>query len=276
MLTSGVQAGELNPVVGRAGDFVLREADLDRIIGTQSPEVQKRFREEPSQRSEFVRQILLTEAIAAKARSEGFDRRPEVREQVSYLIDQFLAQEYMGKVVAADIAVPEQELKKYYQEHEKDFLLPEQVKARHIFIEAAKDAAPEVRAKAGEKAKEILARLKKGEEFSTLAREFSQDAESAAKGGELGWISPGKTNSEEFEKALFALKAGGTGEIVESPFGFHIIRVDERRDKRTATFEEARDHILNRLKGEFAQKKTQEFLDKLSKDTGLVVAGEKK
>jgi parvulin-like peptidyl-prolyl isomerase len=276
LLTGGTRAEELNPVVGKAGDFVLREADLDRLIGNQSPEFQRSLREQPAQRINLVRQILLTEAVAAKARREGFDRKPEVREQVSYLIDQYLAQEYIGKVVVADVLVPEQELKKYYQEHEKDFILPEAIKARHIFFEAAIDAAPEVKGKARAKAEEVLRRLRNGEEFSSLAKEFSQDADSAAKGGELGWISPGKTNSEEFEKVLFALKAGETGDIVETPFGFHIIRVDERRDKRTATFDETREQILNRLKGELAQKKTQDFLDKLSKDTGLVIAGEKK
>ena len=276
LLTSGAQADELNPVVGKAGDFVLREADLDRLIGNQPPEVQRRLREDPAQRINLVRQILLTETVAAKARSKGFDRKPEVREQVSYLIDQYLAQEYIGKVVAADVAVPEQELKKYYQEHEKDFLLPGSVKARHIFIDAPKDASPEVKIKARAKAEEVLARIRKGDDFSKLAKEFSLDTETSANGGELGWISPGKTNSEEFEKALFALKAGETGGIVETPFGFHIIRVDERREKRTATFDEAREYILNRLKGEFAQKKTKEFLDKLSKDARLEVVGEKK
>jgi parvulin-like peptidyl-prolyl isomerase len=276
VLTVCSQAEELNPVVGKAGDFVLREADIDRLIGNQPPEVQKKLREDPTQRSNLVRQILLTEAVAAKARSEGFDRKPEVREQVSYLIDQFLAQEYIGKVVAADVTVPEQELKKYYQEHEKDFLLPESVKARHIFIDTPKDAAPDVKNKARAKAEEVLTRLRKGEDFSKLAKEFSQDSETSADGGDLGWISPGKTNSEEFERSLFSLKTGETGDIVETPFGFHIIRVDERREKRSATFEEAREFILIRVKGELAQKKTQDFLDKLSKEKGLLVVGEKK
>jgi parvulin-like peptidyl-prolyl isomerase len=276
LLTVGSQAEELNPVVGKAGDFVLREADLDRLFVNQPPEVQKALREDPTQRINLVRQILLTEVVAAKARSERFDRKPEVREQVSYLIDQYLAQEYIGKVVAADIAVPEQELKKYYQEHEKDFFLPESVKARQIFIGATKDDALEAKNKARAKAEELLTRLRKGEDFTRLAKEFSMDTETSANGGELGWISPGKTNSEEFETALFALKAGEIGDIVETPFGFHLIRVDKRREKRTATFEETREYILNRLKGELVQKKTQEFLDKVSKDTGLMVVGERK
>jgi parvulin-like peptidyl-prolyl isomerase len=276
LLAGGVHADDFNPVVGKAADFVLRDADVARLIGYQPPQTQKLLQEDAARRAEFVRQLLLTRMVAEKARAAGFDKRSEVREQLGYLVDQFLTGEYIDKVVVADVPVPEQELKKYYQEHEKNFLLPDAVKARHIFFEAVMDAAPEVKGKARAKAEEVLTRLRKGEEFSSLAKEFSQDADSAAKGGELGWISPGKTNSEEFEKVLFALKAGETGDIVETPFGFHIIRVDERRDKRSATFDETREQILNRLKGELAQKKTQEFLDKLSKDTGLVIVGEKK
>lgn len=273
---SVVCAEDFNPVVGKAGDFVLRDADVGRLMEYQPPQVQKMLQEDPAQRTEFIRQLLLTRLVAEKARSAGFDRKPEVREQVGYVVDQFLAGEYIGKVVAADVTVPEDELKKYYREHEKDFLVPEQVKARHIFFEAQKEAAPDVKAKARTKAEAILARIRKGEDFSKLAKEFSQDADTAAKGGELGWISSGKTNSNEFEKAIFLLKAGETGNVVETPFGFHIIRVDERREKRTATFDEAREYILNRLKMEMGQKKTREFLDKLSKDAGLEVVGEKK
>lgn len=275
-LAGGVHADDFNPAAGKAGEFVLRDADVARLIGYQPPQTQKMLQEDAAQREEFVRQLLLTRLVAEKARAAGFDKRPEVMEKLGYLVDQFLTGEYIGKVVVADVPVPEQELKKYYQEHEKEFLVSESVRARHIYIEVAKDTSPEVKAKAKAKAEEVLARLRKGEEFSTLAKEFSQDAETAVKGGELGWISPGKTNSEEFEEALFALKAGETGGIVETPFGFHILRVDERREKRTATFDETREYILNRLKGELTQKKTQDFIDKLSKDTGLVVYGEKK
>jgi parvulin-like peptidyl-prolyl isomerase len=274
--TIGVRAEEPNPVVGKAGDFVLRDSDVGRLIGYQPPQAQKMLHEEPAQRAEFIRQLLLTRLVAEKARATGFDRRPDVKEQLGYVVDQFLAREYIDKVVAADVSVPETELKKYYQEHEKDFLVPESVKARHIFIEVPKDASPEVKGKARAKAEEVLARLRKGEGFSKLAKEFSQDADTAAKDGELGWISPGKTNSGEFEKAVFSLKAGETSEVVETPFGFHIVKVDERREKRTATFDEAREYILNRLKGELVQKKTLEFLEKVSNEAGLEVAGEKK
>lgn len=271
LLTRGVQADEINPVVGKVGDFVLKQADIDRLINNQPTEAQKKLRDNPEERSNFVRQLLLTIAVANKAKSDGFDRKPEVKEQLSYLTDQFIAQEYMSRVVTANITVPDEDLKKYYKEHQQDFTLPETVKARHIFIEAPKDASEELKKKARAKAEKVLALAKKGEDFPKLARDYSEDADSATKGGELGSISPGKTNSEEFEKALFALKTGEISNIVGTPFGFHIIKVDERKDKKTATFDEAREYIRNRLKVEFEQRKAQQFLDELTKSAGVEV-----
>ena len=106
------------------------------------------------------------------------------------------------------MTVPEEDLKKYYQEHEKDFLLPEQIKVRHILIASPKEAKPEEREKARARAEAVLQRLNKGEDFAKLAGELSEDQISASKGGELAPITLGKTNSEEFEKAAFALKNG--------------------------------------------------------------------
>jgi peptidyl-prolyl cis-trans isomerase C len=228
-------------------------------------------RQEPEQRANLVRQVLLTKAVAAKARKEGFDRKPDVKEQLSYLIDNFLAQEYVAKVVTANVVVPDEELKKYYAEHEKDFVVPEAAKVRHILVAADKDAAPEVKEKARLKAEALLQQLKKGEDFAKVARESSDDADSAPKGGELGYISPGKTNSEELEKAIFALKAGEMSPVVETPFGFHIIKVEERKEKRTATFDEAKEYMTGILKSQLEQKKAQEFLEKVTKDSGIEV-----
>ena len=152
-----------------------------------------------------------------KAKKDAFDRKPEVKEQLSYLIDQFIGQEYLRKVVIANVSVPEEELKKYYQEHEKDFAVPERVKASHIYVAAAKDATSEVKAKAKAKAEKIRKLLKKGEDFAKLAKENSEDTDSAAKGGDLGYLTPGKTNSEEFEKVVFSLKAGEVSPVVETP-----------------------------------------------------------
>jgi peptidyl-prolyl cis-trans isomerase C len=267
-------AEEVNPIVGKVGDFVIRQADLERLIASQTPEAQRQLQSEQAQ-TEFVRQLLLTKAVAARAKKEGFDRKPDVKEQLSYVIDQYLGREYLRKVVLADLTVPEEELKKYYKDHEKEYVVPEEAKVRHIFVAAKKDAAAEAKGKARAKAERVIALLGKGEDFAKLAAEYSEDTDSAAKGGELGYLSPGKTNSEEFEMATFALKPGQVSPVVETPFGYHIIKVDDRREKRTATYEESKEYIRNLLKSQLEQTKVQEFLEKLTKDAGLELFTEK-
>jgi peptidyl-prolyl cis-trans isomerase C len=268
-----VGAEDLNPVAGKTGDFVLREADLDRLLSNQSPEVQKAIESSPEQRKNFIRQFLLTKATASRARKEGFDRKPEVKELLSNLIDQFLAQEYLNKIVIANVTVTDDELKKYYAEHEKEFLVPEAVKARHIFIASPKDSTVELKEKAKLKAEGILQQIRKGEDFAKIAREQSEDADTAQKDGDLGYITEGKTNSLEFEKAVFALKSGEISSIVETPFGYHIIRIDDRKEKRTATLDEAKEYMGNLLKEEQKKKKAQEFVEILTRETGLEVSG---
>jgi len=268
-------ADEINPVVGRVGDFTLRETDLDRLIAAQPAQAQQQLQEKPELKSSLVRDILLKKAIATKARKAGYDRKPEFREQLSYLIDDYLSREYLAKIVVADVRVSEEELKKYYREHEKDFLLAATVKARHIFIQAPEKASAEEKAQGRAKAGAILDRLKKGEDFAKVAAEVSEDADTAKKGGELGIITPGRTNSAEFEKAVFALKNGELSAVVETPFGFHVIRVDEKTEQRTASFEEARGYIESVLKKEYEQQKGEEFVAAIMKESGLEVFGEK-
>lgn len=274
-VAGSLSAEETNPVLGKAGDFVLREADLDRILASQPPAVQKRFQDDPKQRAGLVREILMKKAIVARAKKEGFDRKPEIKEQLSYVFDNFISQEYLAKVVTAGVTVPEEELKKYYQEHEKDFLLPEQIKVRHILISSTKESRPEEKEKARTKAEMVLQRLNKGEDFAKLAGEFSEDQVSASKGGELAPITLGKTNSEEFEQAAFALKTGDISGIVATSYGFHIIKMVEHQGKRTAPFGEAGDFIYSKLKAELEQKKVQEFIEQAVKDAGIEVFGEK-
>lgn len=264
-------ADEINPVVGKSADFVIRAADLERLVAAQPADIQKKFQDDPAMRVNLVRQLLTQKAVVSRARKEGFDKKPDVKEQLGHVIDDFIAREYLLKVVAASVTVPENDLKKYYKENESKFLIPEQIKVRHIFIEASKDLKPEDKEKAFSKAETLLKRLKNGEEFPKLAQEASEDSDTAKQGGELGTVSPGATSSEEFEKAAFALKTGEISGVVTTPYGYHIIKVDERKEKRTATFEEAVEYIRKNLQSEYQTNKIQEFMDLASKDAGVEV-----
>jgi len=273
-IASNLSAEEINPILGKTSDLVLRESDIDRILASQPPAVQKRMQSEPQQRFNLVREILMKKAIVAKAKKEGFDKKPEIKEQLGYVFDNFISQEYLAKVVISGVTVSEDDLKRFYQEHEKEFLIPEQVTVRHIMISVPKEAKPEEKEKARSRIEVILQRLHKGEDFAKLAGEISEDQNSAQKGGELAPITLGKTNSEEFEKAAFALKTGEMSGIVTTSYGFHIVKMIERQEKRKAPFPEAREYIFNKLKTDFEQKKAQEFVEQAVKDAGMEIYGE--
>lgn len=150
--------------------------------------------------------------------------------------------------VAADIEVGEDELRQYYDEQvarEPDlFATPEQRRARHILVNVDDDtdeAAAEARAQ------ELLDRVNSGEPFADVAMEASDDTGSAALGGDLDWVEPGMMVGP-FDEALFSMSDGEIRGPVRTPFGFHIILLEETREGDTRDFEESRAQLEDDLK----------------------------
>lgn len=129
--------------------------------------------------------------------------------------------------LAASAQVSDAEVHAFYEENPDKMRRPESVRARHLLVAVAKDASDKDRQAARKKIERLLAQAKKGADFAELARKHSQDA-SAARGGDLGFFPRGAL-VPPFEAAAFALKPGGLSGVVETPFGFHIIKLEERR-----------------------------------------------
>lgn len=175
--------------------------------------------------------------------------------------------------------ISEEELQAFYKEHLESYSAPERVHARHILISvpqnahassdnAKKDGEPALSSseiKAKEKADELLASIKKGEDFAALAKEHSQDTGSAKNGGDLGWFTKGQM-VPVFDKAVFALKK--PNEIagpIRSQFGFHIIQLVEHKSAETRDFKEVRALVLEQLQREKALAIYMEQSETLSK-----------
>jgi len=151
--------------------------------------------------------------------------------------------------VMSGVEVSEEELATYYRDHQREYELEARVRAQHIlFSTAGKTAAEleEIRARATE----ILERARAGEDFGELARQYSEDT-SAASGGDLGEFGPGQMVAE-FERAAFSLGEGATSDLVQTQFGFHIIRVNEKREQRVRPLEEVRVGIESILRSQKA------------------------
>ena len=193
--------------------------------------------------------------------------------------------------IQSEVEVAEDEVLAYYEERAQDYLIPPSVSAQHILFRTQDETEDEIEA-IRDRARVVLDRAKSGEDFGDLAREFSEDT-SASAGGDLGTFGPGQM-VPEFEIAAFALGQGATSDLVETDFGIHIIRVNEKQDARSRPLEEVRASIETSLKAQEAATQaaavsqrvavalaTNNNLDEVAeahgavvRETGLVAQGE--
>jgi peptidyl-prolyl cis-trans isomerase C len=162
----------------------------------------------------------------------------------------------------SQVPVTEDEVKKFYTENkEKVFTLGERVNVSHILVGVPEKATAEARKQAKEKAAALLKRVKGGEDLAAVAKAESS-CPSKAQGGNLGTIAKGQT-VPAFEKTAFALKAGEISDVVETQYGYHIIKVAQKLPPSKATFEEAKANIVVYLKGEKVRKAVADYVEQL-------------
>lgn len=185
-------------------------------------------------------------------------RVPEKR-SVGYVF--VSADDFINKSMAA-----KDEIEDYYYDNIKEFQTPKEVRARHILIKfpEGEDGKPsdEVMEKTREKAESILKEINEGKDFTELARKHSDDKASAQNGGDLGFFRKGAM-VKPFEDAAFALKKGETSKPVLSPFGYHIIRLEDAHEEKTAALEEAKSKITESIKKKKGMRRGRKHLEEL-------------
>jgi parvulin-like peptidyl-prolyl isomerase len=140
------------------------------------------------------------------------------------------------------VQVSEEEMRAFYQENLERMKRPEQLRVRHILVGIPRQATEEQKKTARAEADDVLRQVKAGGDFAALAVQHSDDPGSRAEGGLLPWMARGET-VPAFDQAAGALQKGGTSEVVETPFGFHVLRLEDTRPSATVPFEEAREQI---------------------------------
>ncbi|HJV35145.1 peptidylprolyl isomerase [Geomonas sp.] len=164
--------------------------------------------------------------------------------------------------------VTDAEAKKFYDDNlEKFFKKPETVRASHILIGVDEKASAEDKKKAKQKADAVLKRVKGGEDFAAIAKAESS-CPSAAQGGDLGDFTRGQMVSA-FETTAFTLKPGQISEVVETQFGYHIIKVTEKHEASTDKYEDVKPKITEYLKKQKAQKALSDYVDDLKKNAKI-------
>lgn len=169
--------------------------------------------------------------------------------------------------IVSKIKVSEADAKKFYDDNIDKFKQDESVKASHILIGVDAKASDEEKKKAKEKAEALLKKIKAGEDFATLAKTEST-CPSAKQGGDLGQFGKGQM-VPAFEKAAFALKPGEVSDVVETQFGYHIIKLTEKKEGGTTKYDDVKAKIMDYLKNTKIQKGVNDYLEELKK-TGKI------
>ena len=202
------------------GDLTLAESDLDQQFAQLPPE---------QRRAAALSAIIEIRLLSAKARADGLDKDAEFQRRLAFLQDRALHSALVDASVAGTIS--DAEIQARYDAEIASTPPVNEVRARHILV------------KTEEEANAIIAELDAGGDFEAIAKEKSSDPGSGAQGGDLGYFGPGQM-VPEFEQAAQALDVGAyTKAPVKSQFGFHIIKVEDKRARQAPPFEEAKNQI---------------------------------
>ena len=194
----------------------------------------------------FEKKVKVTdEALATYfAEQQEVFRTPEM---VSLRYLQFVPERYIDEVT-----FDENELDKYHRRHLEQFEILEKIKASHILIKVDEGTDQAVREEKKAFAEKLLEEVKAGKDFAELARVNSDDTASAVKGGNLGYFTRGSM-VKPFEQAAFNMKPGDISEVVETTFGYHIIKVEEYTEPGVRSLEESMDEVKTGLRQEKAK-----------------------
>jgi len=224
-----------------------------------------------SELSKYMADIQLQNKIAD---SEKFQQW--IREQTGMTWEDFrletkngmLTQRVIRQEVGGKISVPKPELQKYYQEHKKEFEREEQVFLREIFLSTEGKDEKAVAA-ADKKAKDLVARLRKGEKFPEMARDNS-DSQSAQQGGDIGGWKRGSLD-KKIEEIVFNQQRNYISDPIRTPNGFLILKIEERHKAGLPAFEEIENEITEKLYMPLFQPRVREYLTKLREEAFLEI-----
>ena len=203
----------------------------------------------PQTVTQIASNLYVRRAMADKAEADGLAKDPVTAAAIQIARDKVLSDALLAKIDTDNVpsdAAAEGLARNIYKAKPDRFKVPEQVQVRHILIAGTDNAS---RAQA----EKTLEELKGGTDFGTLAKERSADQGSAAKGGDLGMFARGRM-VPEFDEAAFALqKSGDLSRVVETKFGFHILKLDDRKPASVRPYDEVREELLKEVRSNVLQ-----------------------
>ena len=233
----------------QGANTTITNTDVLKNIQQMPAQVRKEILSDSAKLRQLIGNLYLRRAFAQEADSKGLAKTAEVQFKLDTARESILAEaqvERIATMATPDTAAVDKLAQTIYKAEPERFVVPAQTRARHILIKGIEPSSLA-------QAEKLLAELKAGAKFEELATAHSADPGSAAKGGDLGFFPKGRM-VKPFEDALDALKqSGDLSDVVQSNFGYHIIRLEERQPASTKPFEEVREQLRAEVTGKAQQ-----------------------
>lgn len=218
-------------ILAKVGTFVITEADIDSTIAALGQRGQSY--NNPEGRKAVLEQLVNKYLFLSEAKKNFYEGDPKFKAELATVKDEMLANFAIEKAISG-VNITEDEVKKFYEEHKAEFVSGESVDASHILVDSA------------EKANEILADIKSGKvSFEDAAKQFSS-CPSSENGGSLGEFTRGQM-VPEFDAAVFAMNVGDISEPVQTQFGFHLIKLNGKKESSEIPFEQIKPQIAQKV-----------------------------
>jgi peptidyl-prolyl cis-trans isomerase C len=271
-------AGRVSPEMMEQYKRQMRQQAFERMIIetilTQKEKEKNITADEDELKAQIDKQIaqqnLTLDEFKALLKSYGVEYSQfEDNMRKRMMFEKLMEMEFADKIIPPT----EEQIKAYYSENTPQFTQPEKIHAKHILITPADGNDPNAaKLQAKAKAQEILDKIKKGDDFEQLAKDNSA-CPSGKEGGDLG-DQPKGTFVPEFERAIEALKPGQVSDIVETQFGYHIIKLVDRMDANTTSLEQAKDQITEILKDRQKEQIVMNYIQKIKSEADVKFANE--
>ncbi|HAM37902.1 MAG TPA: hypothetical protein DCP53_00655 [Elusimicrobia bacterium] len=249
------KSGDKEKIIARVGNEKITVEEFEKMI-ENAPYTIEDYLKTDAGKKHYLDELLKEKIIIVEAKRQGMKNRPQVkkrfielekrlRENQKKLQDDIL----LSELLKEKITIGDSDVKEYYENNKEEFDKPVEIKASHILVRFEDEA------------QRILNRLKKGENFSKLAKELSVDKTTAQKGGSLEYFGR-RQFVKEFEDVAFGLKKiGDISGIVKTPLGYHIIKLDGRKQLKAKKFEE----VEMEIKQVIEKQKFDDWMTKISK-----------
>jgi len=257
------QASVEDPVVGKMGSVEIKASEIRHILDAQPAELRKQMTG-ASELDRLVRNELVRQSLLMEARSKGWDKKPDVALMMERAKDQALLQIYVSNLARPPTEYPtEDDIRKAYEANKPAFAVPAQFNLAQIFISSREDADKATAAAAQRKAMELAVKAKaSGADFAKLARDNSDHADTASKGGDLGWVSATQLQPET-RSVVEKLDKGEVGGPIRTSGGWHVVKLVDRKAASTRSLSEAHDSIANQLRTRRAQEIERSYIEAL-------------